>query len=505
MPERATAWQRVGAPLSGPLLVLLRHVGLLSLAIFVLFMSYNVNQTYGLAGLAVFSVIAVALVLMAIVSARHLQIAVLVWVVTIAGFRNLLILDLPGLPDLTPDRMVLMWIVAVMLLRILVAAPQTLPPYLPDVLIVLHTLYLLGSCLIANPEAFNLWNRAYLMPAAGYFMGKYLLRDDPWLRRVIKLLAFINLYMGLMSIFEHFQLTALIWPKSILTPEVTYVGRSVGVFQNPGVLGIFIGMVLPLQFYLHLTERTVASRWFHVVGIVVCIVGLFFTYTRGPWLAAAAGLVVLALLRPHVYLQRLLVYSVIVGVVLGLGLISFKQDAFLQQRLHNENTIEGRINVAATSYRMFQRHPLLGVGFKRFNDLKSHYRETLYVPFFGLIKAEIDTESSPHDIYIAVLAEEGLVGGVLQGWIYFVLLRSIASYYWRGRQRSTKIDAYLLPPIVAMIVCYFVGGFAFDYRFFETLNSLFYTFAGVAVGWAAVRNRARATVESLAVGQPSHA
>jgi hypothetical protein len=477
---------------------LLRPLLVLALAGLVFVGGLRVVQTFGLLGLTVATGVLVALVLLAVLSMRNLQLAVLVWIIAISGFRGILIVDLPGMPDATPDRLLLIWIAFAALVRSFTTVTRPRPPFLPDVLMPTHALYLLVSCLITNPLAFNLWTRSYLMPVGAYFFGKYLLGEDRWFQRTVRLLVLLNLYMGFTALAEHLNWDALVWPRSILEVERNWAGRSMGIFKQPAVLGIFIGMILPFQFYLHLTARQIWVRWLHLVGIAICIVGLFFTYTRGGWLATGAGLVVLAITGKRVYLKRLLTYGVLVMLIGGTGLLSLKQDTFLQERMENENTIEGRLNVGFTAFRMWQSEPVLGVGFKRFNDLAMNFRETIEVPIYGLIKMSIDKDSSPHDIYIAVLAEEGLVGAGLQLWIYILIFKAVILLLRRERRGIADYqEACLVPPILALMVVYFVGGATFDYRFFETLNSLFYLFAGVMLGWSAGSTGKLATVRTI--------
>jgi O-antigen ligase len=498
MPRVGSAGQRLGAPRTRGLTRLLRPLLVVALAGLVFSVCLRVVQWYGLPGLTIAAGVLFALTLLAFLSLRNLHLAVLVWIVAICGFRNILIVNLPGMPDATPDRILLIWIVVAALLRSFTHPAKPLPPYWPDVLIVTHTLYLLASCLIANPLAFNLWTRSYLMPTAAYFFGKYLMSDIGWFNRMIRLLVVLNLYMGFTAIAEHMNWNALVWPRYILEIEGNWGERSNGIFRQPGVLGMFIGMIIPFQFYFHLTAGRLWLRWLHLGGIAMCLVGLFCTYTRGCWLATGVGLALLAATGRRVYLRRLLAYAAVAAFVGGTGLLSLKQDSFLQERMGNVNTIEGRISVAVAAFRMWQSSPVLGVGFRRYNDLAMNYRETLEVPYYGLIKMGLGRDTSPHDIYVGVLAEEGLVGACLQAWIYFLICKGAISCLRRRRQPDGEDQAaVLVPPVVALMAVYFVGGGAFDYRFFETLNSLFYLFAGVLVGWSTMWSGKLARVRTV--------
>ncbi len=337
------------------------------------------------------------------------------------------------------------------------------------------------------------------MPAAAYFFGKYLMSDLNWFERMVRLLVGLNFYMGFTAIAEHMGWSSLVWPRTILNPEFAWPGRSMGVFLQPAVLGVFFGMILPFQVYLHLTAKQYWVRWLHLAGIAMCVLGLFFTYTRGGWLATGIGLITLAVTGRRIYFRRLLMYAVIMAVVGTTGLLSLKNDAFYQERMGNQNTIEGRINIMVAAFRMWQANPVFGVGFKRFNDEAPQYRETVNIPVYGLIKAGIDRESSPHDIYVAVLAEEGAVGAGMQVLIYVLIFKVAILLVRRSRRGGIDDpDVRFVPPIVALMVVYAIGGATFDYRFFETPNSLFFLFAGILVRWSTTLARGHAAVRTVA-------
>ncbi|MFO7653994.1 MAG: O-antigen ligase family protein [Candidatus Krumholzibacteriia bacterium] len=441
-----------------------------------------------------------ALILLTGISLRWIQVALLVWLVSLMGFRRQMTLVLPGLPDPSPDRALLVWVLALLLAKRLFGSRQvvsrqesaavTPPPVafgLLDALLVLHALYLLASCLLVNPTAYTIWERAYMMPTAAFFIGKYVLSDGRWFERTVQLLVLLNVYMGFTSIAEHFHWNALVWPRWILSTELDvnfeYAGRSHGIFQQPGVLGIFIGMILPFNVYLHLKSRG-WWRWLHLVGIVICLGGLYFTYTRSTWLGAAVGLATLALLGRRIYARRIFAYGLLTVLVLGSGSLGMKQDTFLQERVGTENTITERISVLGRAIRMWQDRPLFGTGFKRYTDFRDDYAQAIEVPYFGLIKAGLGRVSSPHDIYVAILAEEGLVGAAMQLWIYILLVRAYRRVYrFRGSSTDGKRD-WWLPAIGGLGACYFMGGVGFDYRYFETMNTLFYLCGGVIASWA---------------------
>ncbi len=83
------------------------EAGLLLLSLLVGLSAMAVSQRLGTQGLLVMLVLLPFLVVLAIVSLRFIQVPLLVWVVVLMGFRPMLFIPTPGLPDITLDRVVL--------------------------------------------------------------------------------------------------------------------------------------------------------------------------------------------------------------------------------------------------------------------------------------------------------------------------------------------------------------------------------------------------------------
>jgi len=467
------------------------------LAIFVTALAYQVSTGYGLQGLLMFVAASVGVLLLFVVSVRSIEVAVLLWLASLLGFRHSLLIPMPGLPDLTPDRILLLWIMAFVFTRIVAERQKAEKPYLADTLMVIHTLYLLGSVLVFNPTVINLWTRSYVMPTAAFFFGKYLLRDETWFRRMLWVFVVVTFYHSFTALAEKAGLNSLIWPQSIVTMKEEFRGRSVSIFGNPAVLGVYLGMMLPFHLYLFLTVRSRLLRYILGLAMVMIAFSVLFTYTRGGWLAAIAALGVLGLLGWRVYGQRLLVAGTLV-VLLALvgGLGGLQQDQFLQERFATENTIASRVNALATATRMWLDNPVFGVGFYRYKDRQFDYRESMNVPVIGLVKAEVGTSRPLHDIYVGQLAEEGVVGMSVQVWLYALILLALWRSYRARLFDGTIYSSHIIPAIAAALAAYFVGGLTFDYRYFLVLNSLFYLFGGILIGWQARERAGRPPVFS---------
>jgi hypothetical protein len=476
-PSLATVPSRRAARWTVPILVPL-------VALAVSLLAQRVSLFYGVQGLLIFVVSSAILLGLFLVSVRHLEAAVLLWALSLLGFRNVLLIPVPTLPDLSIDRILLLWILSLGMLRALAGGARAERPYLPDVLLVIYMLYLLGSIMVFNPTVTNLWTRSYLMPTAAYFFGKYFLRDEVWFRRFAWGLVVVTFYHTFTALAEKFGLDFLVWPKHIIAYKDEFQGRSVSIFGNPAALGVFLAMAVPFHLYLLQLVRHRTARLFLTVGILMAPVAILFTYTRGGWLAAIVGVGVLSWASWRVYGRRMLAYGLMVAVVL-VGWLSFQEDEFLRERATTEETVTGRVNAMGTAVRMWADRPIFGVGFFRYNDLQFEYREAMEVPIFGLVKAQTGATRSLHDIYVGQLAETGVVGTTIRVLLHLTVLTALWRMYWRRRGDGTLLSSHVLPAVMGSLAAYYIGGLTFDYRYFTALNSLFFLLFGIIIGWEA--------------------
>ncbi len=160
-------------------------------------------------------------------------------------------------------------------------------------------------------------------------------------------------------------------------------------------------------------------------GLVLQVVGLLLTHTRGAWLALAGGLAVAtALLRKRACL-------ITVGGLAVIVVVFAASDPRVREKIVSiPRTVYGPTDVNVStrfvlwnmSWEMIKRHPVLGVGMGDFTTeaeklVGGRHTETL---------------SDSHNIYLQILTTRGLVGFIPFVYFWFALLRSL----WRARSPS---------------------------------------------------------------------
>jgi O-antigen ligase len=206
--------------------------------------------------------------------------------------------------------------------------------------------------------------------------------------------------------------------------EGTYPGRGTGTFIYPNSTAAFLEILLPLSL-----SYVIIGRLSHVTKVllgyaaVVTLVGIGVTLSRGGWLTTAATLVVfcIAMLAQKDYRIQGLVLAA--ALVAGGVLVTSKAQMVLERVRHtfpNERADDMRLTVWQSGLEIWQDHFWWGAGPAHFNYLFRQYRSPL------LQRQPIRV----HNEYLNVLADWGVVGGVLVAAVWGLL--------WWGVFRAWK-------------------------------------------------------------------
>lgn len=417
------------------------------------------------------------------VSGRNPEFVMMAWFVSMSGFHTIGMVRMPGMPDFSFARLLMIWVLMMLLFRFIMLGRKPKGPYGVDLVITIYTFYVMFQLMYFDSHQFHSWYLSCLAPLLAYFYGKNYINKAVQIRNLLVLIMVLLFYYSLTSVAEHWKLSQLVWPKVILDENVgkTWWGRTRGPFLQSALFGQMIGIFALVHFFL--LSRRIAAFWKLVLvgSLVVCSLGLFYTYTRGGWLATAMGIVTLAVLRPRY--RKMLFAIALLGVVAGgLGVLQPSDDEFLQERMENTGTIENRLGFLAASVRMIQDHPVFGVGYFKYNDLRDQYVQGTYIPFYGFVKRSLAEEVVIHDIYLGRMAEEGTIS-IFMLSIFLVLLFKRFQEVWRQQPNGRWFNHDTISLFAAMIVCYLVGGLAIDYRYFDLINVIPYLVAGIVNGY----------------------
>ena len=214
-------------------------------------------------------------------------------------------------------------------------------------------------------------------------------------------------------------------------------------------------------------------------GALMAVTGglLLIDYTRGAWLGAAIGMMVLGLFAVRQRLKMLLAYACVLAVAMGL-MASFPEMPMVQRIVSvadsNEQSHMERKLLWQSAEQMFEANPLLGIGPGRFKDCYPDYISPL---------AKEPHLTHAHSNFMHMLAEGGAVGEL--AFIIFVFYLLYFSVSRRERHGET---ARLC--IMAAVLGIMLHGLT-EYTWGASVSvKFFWTVLGLALAWARFNDNA---------------
>ena len=224
-------------------------------------------------------------------------------------------------------------------------------------------------------------------------------------------------------------------------------GRLVGASGDPNFLGAGIVPAIVLAFALAGTGRHVVGRVAALAAVCMLVAGLVGTQSRGGLMAAAIAAVVALVLA-----ERAARGSIVLAMFLtaGTAAVWFSLNPLAWQRMSNLGESSGRTELWRVGWRMWQDHPVAGVGLAGF---RHHSKEYLF-DLGPLRYAEylVEQPKLAHNAYLDLLAETGVVGLALFATVVGTCLQCA----WRASRRfqlagDRQMVAFSRATIVAVV------------------------------------------------------
>jgi len=370
-------------------------------------------------------------------------------------------IPLPGLFDLTTQRLVLVTVAALYFLlgERNAQAGRTARTSL-KYLIAAHIGWSLIST--ANSVVFDISFKRLLSQVLEYYLLYYVLtRAVSQVRTIHKILFAIVAAIGVCGIFAYLEAYHS-WSVLSLFPEefsaygtepMVEFGRGLRVratFPHPILFGGAIAITIPLALYLQTIFLSRLQRILLWLAILLMFLSLYKTGSRGPWIALTLSLGVLFLVwqnraRAYLALLGILAFSVL---VMRPGVSATIQDTYaatLDDTTPMGASYEYRFALLDVAKQALARSPAretwgYGMGSFRSLGLEARFRRGTY-PFLSCDSA-----------WIELMVETGYVGLLL---IAALLLRA-AQITLVNFLRLPKPDAYLLLVLfIDMVAFYF--------------------------------------------------
>jgi putative inorganic carbon (HCO3(-)) transporter len=173
--------------------------------------------------------------------------------------------------------------------------------------------------------------------------------------------AAIQLLLGVTVILALYGIHGWVTESAVLNEHGTKRAIvAVGDFDDPNDLAAALVIPLPIALLLLLRGRSFPGRAWGGVSLAVLLVGIYLCNSRGGMLALAVAL--------GVFLVHTLGWKkgCLLGVTALAVLLLFAPNRFSPANLDQDDSAMGRVEAWQAGLRMFQRNPLLGVGYDQF-------------------------------------------------------------------------------------------------------------------------------------------
>jgi O-antigen ligase len=207
--------------------------------------------------------------------------------------------------------------------------------------------------------------------------------------------------------------------------------RAVGTLGESGVMAMAMlvtyAMIVAVALYAGLED---GRRWLGLLLALALVCPLAASLSRGYWIAAAVGVVVVLFLsRPRqaavLVVAGALALAVLAGSASeGTGVVEERFSSIFSSFDSStaDQSVKDRYALWEASMGMWTDHPITGVGIKNFAHFMHSYLPLSFAGSSGISPTEIE---SPHNMYMLVLAEQGFLG--IMAFLAYLLSLGAAS------------------------------------------------------------------------------
>lgn len=262
----------------------------------------------------------------------------------------------------------------------------------------------ISSLKIWLPGVYYSW-LAFTPPVFCYFLLRAAVQTPRQLRGVIYLLIALNIFLAVNGIVQY--QTGVGLGDVGLTLDRIY---GLGIFNDPNDLGMTFVMVVPfLTMIIGNRASGIVSKVVSAVALVVILLAVFYTNSRGALLGLGAALVCAS------YLKSKSARSLIVAALLA-GVITIAGPSRAGQIDNEDESAQSRIQAWAAGWEMLKAHPITGVGYDEFTN---------------------NHERVAHNSFVHTFSELGLTGAFCFVGMFY--------WYFRGLRITPNVPADMAP------------------------------------------------------------
>ena len=262
-------------------------------------------------------------------------------------------------------------------------------------------------------------------------------------------------------------------------------------FRNHVNYSAMLVCLIPIgMFLLQFTQNTLKKNIIKL-GLIVALIGLFFAYSRGAWLALLIGMIGYYLIKKNILGKTILIG--VITIVMGLIVLT-NNNRFMQfapehdETIFHENFSEHlnatiglkdisnaeRFHRWVAGIRMVAEKPWTGFGA---NSFYSNYQPYTASAFKTWVSNNPE-HSTVHNYYLLIALEQGLPALILFGGFFIYLLLQAQQLYHQFQQHYYRQIALSIGVVLIMIASL---NFTSDLIETDKIGGLFWLATGLLI------------------------
>jgi len=458
-----------------------RAIFLVGTAVVCLFLAYSIATAQWLPVVALlgFTVSLVPVL-------RWPEISLLVWLILGPTLFSWVGAGIGGrIPVLTPDRMLLVILYAVTMIRWLRHPESRIPigrieaTFLAFAAVAGISLLVKGGTRLDYQSKGGLWNdfsmllQGYLLPFGIFYLSKNLLRKDRHLRLLLETVAWLGFVIGAVGIFQYFTGIKLVPSHRFQVIQLNQ--RAVGTMSAPVEFGMLMTCSLISSIILLVRARSLLPRCAYLGAMAVMVTSVVTSQSRAVWVGLIASLAVMSIFERR-FRRPLIGIGVATALALALAWPFIAETDMVRYRVLQSSSIFNRVALTATGLNMFVHRPLFGSGFGRYTFATEKW--PYVTSAFGVAHQWAENPGVPHNEFLHILVLLGLAGFIPFILIFWWFWRSIVESLRRESAPGVQRDICLVA--CGVLVMYIMNGLAVDLLFYAQANNLLYVLLGAA-------------------------
>ena len=325
-----------------------------------------------------------------------------------------------------------------------------------------------------DQETWSLLASKFIVPFALFHLAGLVFTEERRFRQFEIFALIVLAYLSFTAIAFLVGAHWLIFPRFILEEGLGFhADRARGPLLQPVANGVSLNMLGILAVHAY---RRGCGRGIAVAVLLASVpIAILATMTRAVWVSFVGTVLVLVFLSKNRMLRGACLGLVLAsGLGLAVILSSSGSGGALKERLEERGPVDYRAAVYAGGWEMFLERPLTGWGFHQMPvELPRHVSEYSERVLY------------PHNTYLELLVEHGVVGLALYLWLMWELWRLRRGAIPAGEKRGfLDQEFHCLWPILLGVYWVNAAMVVMSYQF---VNGLLFAMAGML---AAQRRRA---------------